>query len=159
MSEFLTDLPDDIIIIIAEYVTDRYVGNDKVNLVKFYAVNKRLYQLSNYYVIRRIDNSIYLFPSKSWYYKCSYEIVKDTLINYSIWTEIPPTDINLSIGNGTINIWNKNYHVSSKDKCEELLKVINDIMPNYMKVITKPITLFPYPFPLFEDFIYSYLKL
>lgn len=148
------DLPDEIILIVAEYVANNYRVSDKIKFVNFYKVNKRFYQFSNYYVMRCTDNEVCLFSPKSWHYICNYKLINNGLTHYEIWN-LKPLQIKIDINLYSTTIYNKD--ISYKEK-RELLKIICDMLPDYMKNIHKPVTLSSTPFPLFDDFIINYLQ-
>lgn len=153
----IVDLPDDVVLIIVEYVAGDYFNADQRNVADFYNVNKRFYQYSNYWITRYKYKNIYLFPPRSRFFKCVYSIHMNSLTRYIIWN-FSPFDDEISISNEIINIRGKKY-ITNKEECNQLLTTIYDAMPNYMKTVKKRITLSLHPFPLFDNVIYNYLKL
>lgn len=158
----LMDLPDELIQMIAESMSD-YCKPDIVDFIKnfrkFYVVNKRFYQLSTYYVIKHMNNSVHIYPPRLNCYKYNYYVTNNTLVNYSSWNLPPSLSMSIYISNGFIGVYGKSVRIYDQEKCTNLLKAIYDVMPNHMKTFNKQITLSPTSFPSFESFINDYLKL
>lgn len=154
----LNELPDELILIITENISGPYYNwIDKQNLTCFYSVSKQFYKLSNYYVTRHLNNEVNCYPPKSLCYKCHYTINNDKLINYNIWHLKGRIKLRIAVSVIRTRVYNKNYINDDNRKAEAILKALYNAFPTHMKVITKPISLSAYPFPLFDTFIYSYL--